>query len=655
MTFSAGRAGIMAATLTVALAALSPVFAQEAGWSGLVDLGYRDVSIGGNEDKYREDVNLPEGLRLFNVELSSLQTDSGFMDEFLFSASGLGGDPYSRAGLRLRKAGRYDLQMNYRASDYFYRDAGYFFSDIGDLHTWDSRRELYDFSLAIEAADWVTVRLGAERQNRSGTSRISEDIQREVFQFAQPVDQEAESFWVGADFHWDWADLTVEQRLNRKSYENRWLQTVANSDGLEPGGSTLDTFNQLQVQDGETPVSRVQFAGRPRDDLRFTVGYAHMAADVDYRVDGAWEGQDYNADDYQTVLTNNGTVARDADLLDLDITWSPVARLDLTADVSYRTYDQDGTINFLETQSGGAEEGNYPVQGALANRLDLLTYGLTADWRISSAWTVLGGVGIQTRETDFDLTGPAVETRRTLYRGGIGYRPGKRADFRLMLETGEDDDPLTQVSPTDTDRLTFRGRLRPHDDLHVTFHYKDETKENLLSYELGVPTTENVPPATELTTAEFDLTSWGGFVGWTPSVFNVSLGYTRTEVSSNADIVYLTGFNFVPLELFTNLDQTGYTSDQDSIQALFRMEFGTGWSAGAMAALSRNEGTFPVDWSHFSADVRYQFSMGLSLRAAWHRYELDETNPYAGSVATPQPDINDYDADLWTVAVGYNF
>ena len=159
-----------------------------------------------------------------------------------------------------------------------------------------------------------------------------------------------------------------------------------------------------------------------------------------------------------------------------------------------------------------------------------------------------------------------------------------------------------------------------------------------------------------MTTAEFDVSSWGVFVGWTPVRLDLSLGYTRTEIDSNADIVYLTGFTFAPVfDLFTTLDQTGYTSDQDSVQALVRMDLGKGWSAGAMAALSRSEGTFPVDWSHLSADVRYQLPKGLSVRAAWHHYELDETNPYAGTAALRQPDINDYDADLWTVAVGYSF
>ncbi|MCZ6833818.1 MAG: hypothetical protein O7F11_08740, partial [Acidobacteria bacterium] len=610
MRITAGMTGFALVILTMALAVPWPAVAQEDGWSGTVDLGYRFVSADGNEDKYREDVNLSEGLRLFNVELSSYRADSDLMDEFLFSASGLGGDPYTRAGLRLRKTGRYDLQIGYRSSDYFYRDAGYFFSDIGDLHTWNSRREFYNLSLRIQAADWVTVRLGAERMDRSGDSETSGDIQQEVFQFAQPVDQEAMSFWLGADFHWSWADLTIEQRLN--SYENRWLQTVENSDGLEPGGSTLNSYRLMQVQDADTPVTRLQLAGNPHDNVRFTLGYAHMAADVDYDVDGDWDGLDFTTAAFQTALTNTGAVSRDADLMDLDVTWSPVPNLDLTADVSYRTYDQDGTIDFLETQTGGVEAGNFPVQGMLANRLDLLTYGLTANWRVSSAWTVLAGAGMQTRETDFDLTGPVVETERTIYRGGVGFRPSARVDLRLVLETGEDDDPLTQVSPTDIDRLTFRGRLRPRENLHVSFHYKDETRENLLSTSLGVPT-DDVPPATEMTTAEFDVSSWGAFVGWTPVRLDLSLGYTRTEIDSNADIVYLTGFTFAPVfDLFTTLDQTGYTSDQDSVQALVRMDLGKGWSAGAMAALSRSEGTFPVDWSHLSADVRYQLPKGLS-------------------------------------------
>ncbi len=85
------------------------------------------------------------------------------------------------------------------------------------------------------------------------------------------------------------------------------------------------------------------------------------------------------------------------------------------------------------------------------------------------------------------------------------------------------------------------------------------------------------------------------------------------------------------------------------------MEWAAGWSAGASASVTRTEGTFPLDWAHYSADVRYRLRQGISLRAAWQRYDLDETNPYAGTPAVPQPDINDYDADVWTLAVGYAF
>ncbi len=45
----------------------------------------------------------------------------------------------------------------------------------------------------------------------------------------------------------------------------------------------------------------------------------------------------------------------------------------------------------------------------------------------------------------------------------------------------------------------------------------------------------------------------------------------------------------------------------------------------------------------------------MHVRVAYDKYDYDETNPFAGDPTSPTPDINDYDAEIWTAAVGYRF
>jgi hypothetical protein len=120
--------------------------------------------------------------------------------------------------------------------------------------------------------------------------------------------------------------------------------------------------------------------------------------------------------------------------------------------------------------------------------------------------------------------------------------------------------------------------------------------------------------------------------------------------------VFVTGFTFVPVfDIFTTRESTAYTGDQDTIHGSVRWAFSKAWSGGVRGLQSDNTGTFPVESTIYGADVRYEHESGIFVRAAFDTYDYDEDNPYAGDPSSPTPDVNDYDADLWTVAVGYRF
>jgi hypothetical protein len=425
---------------------------------------------------------------------------------------------------------------------------------------------------------------------------------------------------------------------------------------VEPGASSsLNDYRQLQTADAEAPITLLSFRGNPWQKFRFLLEYARVDAELDHDTDGEWDGVDYTGQAFQAVLTNTGRVRRTSEHWDLEAAVVLLPRLELALDLSRRSYEQDGSINSLEVQTGGADEGSYPVQGVVDNTLDLDASGLTLNWQATRKLSVALGAGWQERTKEFELSGPAVETRRTLYRAAIRWRPNDVWDLRLDAEQGDDDNPLTPVSPTSQDRIRFRVRVAPVSRLALSFDFLDRSLENEEVYPLGRPTNDS-PPADEISLAKLDVTTWGLVLTWSGKSLDLTAGYNHAEVDRDAHIVYVTGSTFVPaFDVFTTRDQTAYLADTDVFHGAIAYRFLEGWSVGARTVIQDSAGSFPVKSDVYGAWLRYALKSGPFFRLAFDRYDYDETNPFAGDPALPTPDVNDYDAELWMFSVGYRF
>ncbi len=621
------------------------------GWTGLFNIGTRSTSIDGNENKFREDVNLLDGsIRLFDLSLryepERKDGDSGLFESLSLEAGGIGGEPQSFARFQARGAdGLYDLKVRYRAADRFHADDGYFFRAGGDLHDLDTRRERINVDLKVRPLTGLTVRLGMEEMDRDGFSTTSRDIQREVVVLNRPMDQSATEYYLAADYRRGWAGFSLEQRA--RDWKNRWSMTAASA--------SLDTYTNIERQDGDAPLTRFLFTGAPTERLRFSVAYQYMDGDNLQTVSGNWSGVDFDDLNYSTVVTNTTRNHKKWNQLETGVSW--MARPDLEVGVTWdsRSWDQDGSIDYLETQTGGTEAGTYTVAGDLTGRMDTDTLGLNVRWQVSPRLSAWAAVGLENRDAEIELTGKTVATERNRYRGGLQYRPNDVWDLKLDYATGNDDDPYTRVSPTGTDRIALKISAKPLENLRLEFRLRDESRENGLAYPLSVPT-DDVPPANEVSMARFDSTLWSLTAAWNEKRFDLSAGYHRIETDSDADIVFVTGSTFFPVFDFqTSLDRTGYTASTDLVTLSGRVRILDRLTGGAVASRLSNTGTFPVDRNRYGVDLRYEMRSGLFFRAEADRYELEEQNPYAGNPLAPTPGINNYDADLLTFAVGYRF
>jgi hypothetical protein len=88
-------------------------------WSGDIELGYRFTDIDG-EDRYKETVNLMEGLKLFDFSLRGKDLDQkGLVDYVSFNMHAIG-DPFPTGRLEIKKNKSYDLVATYKEYKYYF-------------------------------------------------------------------------------------------------------------------------------------------------------------------------------------------------------------------------------------------------------------------------------------------------------------------------------------------------------------------------------------------------------------------------------------------------------------------------------------------------------------------------------------------------------
>jgi hypothetical protein len=86
-----------------------------------IEVGVRGVSVDGNGNKYRSDLNYEPGFQLFNSSLLMQSKNGGgtMFDTLMINSFGWGGEPSRYLRVNAEKATWYRFDGNYRRIDYF--------------------------------------------------------------------------------------------------------------------------------------------------------------------------------------------------------------------------------------------------------------------------------------------------------------------------------------------------------------------------------------------------------------------------------------------------------------------------------------------------------------------------------------------------------
>lgn len=618
------------AALLLAVLVAPPIAAQtdtgsDAGsdFAGGFRLGYRLVDIDGAERKYREDIDLEEGPRLFGLDLHYVPREGplvGRIDRFDLDISNLGGDPFETMRLDVARTGAFDLSWTRTRSSYFYEDllvppgtGNVSQSTGGDFHHFDFERVRDRASLSVPVSALATVHLGLNRYTKRGESTTTLDLSRDEFELDRPIDESLNDFSAGVELKFDRFTVTVEEAI--RDYENHYeLFLPGASQGENTTNQTrLDFYFLDQPYDLDSQEHRVRLVARPTDRWLIRAAATLLDFDADIEADERLGGIGFNGLPLDGQTFGDGEITGDGALFDVDATYLLSDQWAVIAGAHRRQRDQEGDLLF------GSER--------FLGQWDVSTTGadLGLEWAPTTALTVSGGVRWEERDVEgavgTDTLGPR-ETETTEHTGFFvtgGWRPANGLRLTAELDTSSYDDPYTVAAPTDRLRYRLRAQMPlPGAWSVVASVTGTEVENDQVDYDTSIM-------------------RWDGRVRYSLPTLQASLGFSHHEIDRNVDQIVLVGA--------PRLYAIDYQAEADFLDLHVEWRPVTAWTVGAMALLYDNDGSFAVERDDLRLWAEYGFADNYSLGGAYRTVDYQE-----GSFR-----LDDYEADVVELYLGWRW
>lgn len=666
--------------LALLLIAGLPAQAEDDGnnLEGNVELLYRNVSQGGSTNKFNEDFDgLESGARLANMFVNWTAEDSKIVDYVRVNATGLGGDPYERADLRLGQKDAYEFSVSNMRQTYLYN----LFELVPDEDgaSWDTERQMSKIKLTLYPTEKIRVFFDYRRGERTGNSLFMKDIQRNLFRLETPLDQTSQTYGAGATFEVGSVDILFKQEYRR--YDNNFVNMTENDTGLSDGLASLDMYEWNQRERGETDLTTLTVSAPLGRRVRITasaygtlLGDETLTSNVDVNAEGtsfdgtcsvsavtcssdadcALAGDVCVANPY--VVTDGFSMANlegDSTLIDLDL--SAELAKPLTLIVRYRTLDRDLQGNairdldgdgVIEDPDGDGTPGTMTTMDYEVDTIDaLLEYrptrkaSLRGGYRVIDRSLTRDGFG-GTRDIDFES-----DSDGTIIFG-FTLRPVGWFKFDADYEDANIDVPFNAPSAFESEHTRIRAAFKPGDNLRIDLTYLDYTNDN---------TGADIRDPGSFYNASADGSNYAVAVWHRPIQWiDYNLRYAMQDQDTNVRVTF---------------DQAGFFAvedgnsifDNENTQLLAHVNIRSPgpWSGFVRYVMTESDGTdsligdingpvasVPIDqeFHDIEGGATYTFNSGVFIGASIRDFDYDDIN-----------NLLDYNGTIFTIRGGTTF
>jgi len=431
-----------------------PVRGENTGDYNVVqswELGYRFATVGGDDGKYRSDVNYGNGIRLLSSYLTVNSRDGHgrWFDEITLTTQGLGNDPYESATFRVQKNRWYRYDLLWRSNEYY--NPGLIVAE-GE-HLEDTTYRSQDHELTLFPESWFRVRAGYSRTTQEGpalTTALEFDSQGDIFPLFRDTRQEYNEYRLAADIVLKTFRISILHRWEYFKDDTTDNLTVTEQGSPDP--SVLTGFARAQPYRGRTPGWLVNLYGE-RNWIAMNGRFTYAGGRGDFIQNEYAVGADRfgNPQNVQVLVTGNGD--RPVISGDLNITLFPASKLSVTNNTSVSNTRMIGNNSFEQFNNATftSQTLNFQFLGLL-----LITNSTDLRYRFSKKLDLFAGFRYsdrQIRSTEAaavqgPFEGITAEQSNQLYAGvaGVSWIPIK--DFRIHVETeiGRNDHPFAPIS-----------------------------------------------------------------------------------------------------------------------------------------------------------------------------------------------------------------
>jgi hypothetical protein len=415
------------------------------------ELGYRFASIGGDDGKYRSDVNYGNGIRLLGSSLAihSLEGHGSWFDEIILNTAGLGNDPYQSATLRIQKNRLYRYDMLWRSNDYF--NPG--LTVASGEHLEDSTHRWQDHDLTLFPQSAFRIHAGYGRTTEDGPALTTEqefNTQGDVYPIFQNVRQQYNEYRLGFDAKFRAFRLTVQRRWEYFREDASGSVTTPEA-GTSP--AVLNSFQSTQPYRGQTPG----WMGNLMSEFRWIVinARATYTSGTGYFAQNETAiGMDRFGTSQNQQVAVSGTGNRPALTGDFNLTLFPSSRLTVVNNSSVADNRMDGNNSFTQFSDAtfAFSTVNFQFLG-----VRLFTNATDVRYRFSKKFDLFGGFRYADRlirsiedtgTVGSPLSGIGAEQSNHTTAGvtGVNWLPVTGLRMHVEGEAGTNSNPFTPVS-----------------------------------------------------------------------------------------------------------------------------------------------------------------------------------------------------------------
>lgn len=580
--------------------------------------GYRTVDTSGAHYKYKEDINLEDGVRLFrlNLHYTPKEKFEKLFDRIDLNVHNFGGDPYETLSLSIRKYGKYQFQFKRKKADYFYHDLHKVESGaLYDLHTFNFTRYSDSGMLKILLGENVDVYLNFDRYTKEGKSTTTFDISRREFEFEKPLKEDSREASVGVNFHLPGYSLLLEEKIKHYENSNSFFlpgYAGAGEDAYYP--TSLSYLTSNQPYDFKSYTHHFKLNARPFPSLLISGSAQLSDLDMDLNYTEEAAGINYLGRYFQYSLSGEGSFKRSIQLYDLDISYLLSNKVALVGAVRYHNFDQEGTLTVIGIKEDTALGfSNLGFEGGFQYQFSP-ELGLTLGYRN------------ETRNLDnLETVNYEFETQRNGVFGNFNWKPSSNLKLNLDYQYGSFENPYTLISPTSFHRLTAKTNLKMNKfNFSGSYLFKESRSE---VFNQLWKSTEN----------KFSFRT-----GFNSENFYVSGGYSLIDIKHQGDrnVVYPPSFSG-PGGTF--LWEILYEGESHLVDLSLKYTLDGKWKIGGYGHGYWNKGFWEISRVMFKTYLEYTLNNGFISHLGYRYVNFKEK--ISG--------YNDYKAHIIEISFGY--